>query len=321
MGLKESLASIEKRFGKGAIMKMSDGALDAPRISSGSLKLDIALGGGVAKGKIIEIYSQEACGKTGLALEILKNIQDTGGTGAIIDAEHAMNPEYAEQLGVNMDEIFIAQPSCGEEAFEITRELVRSGDIDVIIIDSVSALTPRAEIEGEVGESKMGLHAKMMSQAMRVLTGITSDNDCTLIFLNQLREKIGIMYGDPKVTTGGNALKFYASQRLAITKTPIKEGKEVIGFTQKIKCVKNKVGVPFKTAERDIIYGIGVDKVSELLDVSIDLNICQRKGAWFYYGEEVKLGQGQVKAIETLEDNPELQEEISKKVYEKLAGE
>lgn len=319
MGLKESLASIEKRFGKGSVMKMSDGNLEAARISSGGLKLDIALGGGIPKGKIVEIYSEEACGKTGLALEILKQVQDNGGTGAIIDAEHALNPEYAEQIGVNMDEIYISQPSCGEEGFEIAREMIRSKEIDIIIFDSVSAMTPRAELEGETGESKMGLQARMMSQAMRQLTGASNESECTLIFLNQLREKIGVMYGDPKVTTGGKALKFYASLRLAITKSPIRDGKDTIGFTQKIKVVKNKVGVPFKVAERDIIYGSGVDVIGELLDVAIEHGIVERKGSWFNYGE-IKLGQGQAKAQELVEDNPEMQEEILEKIKEKLAG-
>lgn len=320
MSLKESLKKLEGRFGKGAVMKMSDKPLDAPRVTSGSLKLNIALGGGYAKGKIIEIYSDEACGKTGLALELIREVQGTGGKAAIIDAEHAMNPEYAEKIGVNFNEIYIAQPDCGEDGLEIARELVRSEEIDIIVIDSVSALTPKSEIEGEVGESKMGAQARMMSQVLRQITAAAASTGCTLVFLNQMREKIGVMFGDPRTTSGGNALKFYASQRLHITKSAIKDGKEVIGFIQKIKVTKNKVGVPFKTAERDIMYETGLDLNGELLDVALDLGVIEQKGSWFNHGE-TKLGQGKTKVLELLDDNEEFKTEVEIKVYEKLAGE
>jgi recombination protein RecA len=320
MSLKESLKKLETRFGKGTVMKMSDKPLDAPRVTSGSLKLNIALGGGYAKGKIIEIFSEEACGKTGLALELVREVQNGGGTAAIIDAEHALNPEYVESIGVNFSEVYISQPESGEMAFEIAREFLRSGEIDIIVFDSVSALTPKSEIEGETGESKMGAQARMMSQAMRQITGAAANSECTLVFLNQLREKIGVMFGDPRVTSGGKALKFFASQRLSISKSPIKDGKDVIGFTQKIQVVKNKVGVPFKKMERDIIYETGADVNGELLDVAVDLGIVEKNGSWFNYGE-TKLGQGAAKVLDLFDDNEELKNEVEIKVLEKLAGE
>ncbi len=319
--LKLTLDKLDKAYGKGTVMKMSDAAVvDVEAISSGSLGLDIALGvGGYPRGRVIEIYGPESSGKTTLTLHAIAEAQKAGGIAAFIDAEHAFDRFYAEKLGVDIDNLIISQPDNGEQALEITDNLIRSGAIEIVVIDSVAALTPKSEIEGEMGDSKMGLHARLMSQALRKLTASISKTNCTVIFINQLREKIGVMFGNPETTTGGNALKFYASVRLDIRRsTQIKETDgNVTGNKTKVKVVKNKVAPPFKTAEFDIMYGEGISKVGEILDIAVEMEIIKKSGSWFSY-EDTKLGQGRdaVKAI--IKDNPELQDELEKKIKDIL---
>lgn len=319
--LQLTLDKIEKTYGKGAIMKMGDKPLEeVPFISSGSVSLDFALGiGGYPRGRVIEIYGPESSGKTTLAIHAIAEAQKKGGIAAFIDAEHAFDRFYAEKLGVDIEKLLISQPDNGEQALEITEQLIRSGAIDIIVIDSVAALTPRAEIEGEMGDSKMGLQARLMSQALRKLTSTISKTNTCCIFLNQLREKIGVMFGNPETTTGGNALKFYASIRLDIRKTTqLKEGEEVSGNRVKVKVVKNKLAPPFKKAEFDIMYGEGISKIGEIIDLGVELNIIKKSGSWFSYGE-TRLGQGRDAVKQLLVDNPELSDEMEKKIVEALA--
>ncbi|MBU2949753.1 recombinase RecA [Tamlana sp. 2_MG-2023] len=315
--LKLTLDKLDKAYGKGTVMKMSDSAIvDVEAIPSGSLGLDIALGvGGYPRGRVIEIYGPESSGKTTLTLHAIAEAQKAGGIAAFIDAEHAFDRFYAEKLGVDIDNLIISQPDNGEQALEIADNLIRSGAIDIVVIDSVAALTPKSEIEGEMGDSKMGLHARLMSQALRKLTGSISKTKCTVIFINQLREKIGVMFGNPETTTGGNALKFYASVRLDIRRsTQIKETNgDVAGNKTRVKVVKNKVAPPFKTAEFDIMYGEGVSKVGEILDLAVEHEIVKKSGSWFSY-EETKLGQGRDAVKALIKDNPELMEELEAKV-------
>ena len=315
--LKLTLDKLDKAYGKGTVMKMSDQAIeDVDAISSGSLGLDIALGvGGYPRGRVIEIYGPESSGKTTLTLHAIAEAQKAGGIAAFIDAEHAFDRFYAEKLGVDLENLIISQPDHGEQALEIADNLVRSGAIDIIVIDSVAALTPKSEIEGEMGDSKMGLHARLMSQALRKLTASISKTNCTMIFINQLREKIGVMFGNPETTTGGNALKFYASVRLDIRRsTQIKDSNgTVMGNKTRVKVVKNKVAPPFKTAEFDIMYGEGVSKVGEVLDIAVEHNIIKKSGSWFSY-DDTKLGQGRDAVKSLIKDNPELMDELEEKV-------
>ena len=319
--LKLAIEKIEKDFGKGSIMKLGDKpAINVEAIPTGSLALDIALGiGGVPRGRIIEIYGPESSGKTTLAQHIVAECQKKGGIAAFVDAEHALDPEYARNLGVNIDELLISQPDTGEQALDITEELVRSGAVDVVVVDSVAALVPKAEIEGSMEEQQMGLQARLMSKALRKLTGIIGKTNTTVIFINQLRQKIGVMYGNPEVTTGGNALKYYASVRLEIRLVEgLKGDGEDIGNHVRVKVLKNKVAPPFRTAEFDIIFGKGICKVGNILDVAVNLNIVKKAGAWFSYNEE-KLGQGRDKAKEVLTNNPDLLAEIEELVRKKLS--
>lgn len=315
--LKLTLDKLDKAYGKGTVMKMSDKAVvDVEAISSGSLGLDIALGvGGYPRGRVIEIYGPESSGKTTLTLHAIAEAQKAGGIAAFIDAEHAFDRFYAEKLGVDLDNLIISQPDNGEQALEIADNLIRSGAIDIVVIDSVAALTPKSEIEGEMGDSKMGLHARLMSQALRKLTGSISKTNCTVIFINQLREKIGVMFGNPETTTGGNALKFYASVRLDIRRsTQIKETDgSVSGNKTRVKVVKNKVAPPFKMAEFDIMYGEGISKVGEILDIAVENEIVKKSGSWFSY-EDTKLGQGRDAVKALIKDNPELMDELEAKV-------
>ena len=318
--LRLTMEKLDKTYGKGAVMLMGDKAVEEVEvIPSGSLGLDIALGiGGYPRGRVIEIYGPESSGKTTLTLHAIAEVQRRGGIAAFIDAEHAFDRFYAEKLGVKTEDLIISQPDNGEQALEITDNLIRSGAIDLIIVDSVAALTPRAEIEGEMGESKVGLHARLMSQALRKLTATISKTNVTCMFINQLREKIGVMFGSPETTTGGNALKFYASVRLDIRRsTQIKDGDVAIGNRVKVKVVNNKVAPPFRTAEFDILYGEGISKVGEIVDLGVSTNVIAKSGSWFSYGD-TKLGQGRdgVKAI--LKDNPELCEEIENAIVAKL---
>jgi len=314
--LQLTMEKIEKSYGKGSIMRLGDKPVDdVAAISSGSIGLDLALGiGGYPKGRVIEIYGPESSGKTTLAIHAIAEAQKAGGIAAIIDAEHAFDPGYASKLGVNINELLISQPDNGEQALEIADNLIRSGAIDIIVIDSVAALTPKAEIEGEMGDSKMGLQARLMSQALRKLTANISKTKTCCIFINQLREKIGVMFGNPETTTGGNALKFYASVRLDIRKIgQLKEGEEVQGNHTRVKVVKNKIAPPFRKAEFDIIFGEGISKMGEIIDLGVELNIIKKSGSWFSYGE-TKIGQGRDSVKALLTDNPELSEEIEKKI-------
>jgi recombination protein RecA len=320
--LQLTLDKLEKSYGKGSVMKLGDAPIEAiDSISTGSISLDIALGiGGVPKGRVIEIYGPESSGKTTLATHIIAEAQKRGGIAAFIDAEHAFDKGYAKKLGVDVDNLLISQPDNGEQALEIADNLIRSGAIDVIVIDSVAALVPKAEIEGEMGDSKMGLHARLMSQALRKLTGTISKTGCCCIFINQLREKIGVMFGNPETTTGGNALKFYASVRLDIRRTSqIKDSDEVSGNRVKVKIVKNKVAPPFRIAEFDIMFGEGISKTGEIIDLGVDFNIIKKAGSWFSYGE-TKLGQGRDAVKTLLLDNPELSEEIEAKIRAEVTG-
>lgn len=314
--LQLTIDKIEKNFGKGSIMKLGDNQIeDIPVIPSGSIALDKALGvGGFPKGRVIEIYGPESSGKTTLAIHAIAEAQKQGGIAAIIDAEHAFDRAYAEKLGVDVANLFIAQPDNGEQALEITEQLIRSSAIDIIVIDSVAALTPKAEIEGDMGGSVMGLQARLMSQALRKLTGTISKTNTCCIFINQLREKIGVMFGNPETTTGGNALKFYASVRLDIRKVgPIKDGEEILGNHTRVKVVKNKVAPPFKKAEFDIMYGEGISMSGEIVDLGVDFNVIKKSGSWFSYGEN-KLGQGRETVKQLVMDNPELAEELKQKI-------
>lgn len=314
--LQLTLDKLDKTYGKGTVMKMGDKAVEeVETISSGSLGLDLALGvNGYPRGRVIEIYGPESSGKTTLTLHAIAEAQKAGGIAAFIDAEHAFDRNYAEKLGVDIENLIISQPDNGEQALEIAENLIRSGAIDIVVIDSVAALTPKSEIEGEMGDSKMGLHARLMSQALRKLTGTISKTNCTVFFINQLREKIGVMFGNPETTTGGNALKFYASVRLDIRRaTQIKDGDNVIGNRTKVKVVKNKVAPPFKTAEFDIMYGEGISKTGEILDLAVEFEIIKKAGSWFSYGD-TKLGQGRDSVKVLIKDNPELADELEIKI-------
>lgn len=318
--LKLTMDKLDKTYGKGAVMRLGDDAIvDVEVIPSGSLGIDLALGiGGFPRGRVVEIYGPESSGKTTLTLHAIAEAQRLGGIAAFIDAEHAFDRFYAEKVGVDTEELIISQPDNGEQALEIADNLIRSGAIDLVVIDSVAALTPRSEIEGEMGDSKVGLHARLMSQALRKLTGTISKTNCTIIFINQLREKIGVMFGNPEVTTGGNALKFYSSVRLDIRRsTQIKDGDRVMGNRTKVKIVKNKVAPPFRTAEFDILYGEGISKVGELIDIGTLYEVINKSGSWFSY-EGTKLGQGREGVKIILRDNPELMEEIEKKIISKI---
>ncbi len=319
--LKLTLDKLDKAYGKGTVMKMSDSSVqEVDVIPTGSLGLDLALGvGGYPRGRVVEIYGPESSGKTTLTLHAIAQAQKAGGIAAFIDAEHAFDRFYAEKLGVDIDNLIISQPDHGEQALEIADNLIRSGAIDIIVIDSVAALTPKSEIEGEMGDSKMGLHARLMSQALRKLTSSISKTNCTVIFINQLREKIGVMFGNPETTTGGNALKFYASVRLDIRRsTQIKNSNnEVQGNKTRVKVVKNKVAPPFRTAEFDIMYGEGISKNGEIIDIGVDYEIVKKSGSWFSY-QDTKLGQGRDAVKSLLNDNPELMEELEQKIKEAI---
>ncbi len=320
--LQLTLDKIEKGYGKGAIMKLGDNAIeDVSVISSGSIGLDVALGvGGYPRGRVIEIYGPESSGKTTLAIHAIAEAQKAGGIAAFIDAEHAFDRFYAKKLGVDIENLYISQPDNGEQALEIADHLIRSGAIDIVVIDSVAALTPKAEIEGEMGDSKMGLQARLMSQALRKLTANISRTNTTLFFINQLREKIGVMFGNPETTTGGNALKFYASVRIDIRRIgQIKDGEEVQGNRTRVKVVKNKLAPPFRKTEFDIIYGLGISKTGELIDLGVEKEILKKSGSWFSYGE-TRLGQGRDAVKNLLRDNPELSEEIEAKIKAAIMG-
>lgn len=316
--LQLTLDKIDKDYGKGAIMKMGDQAIiDVPSISSGSIALDMAIGiGGFPRGRVIEIYGPESSGKTTLAIHAIAEAQKAGGIAAIIDAEHAFDRTYAENLGVDVENLLISQPDNGEQALEIADHLIRSGAIDIVVIDSVAALTPKAEIEGDMGDSRMGLQARLMSQALRKLTANISKTNTCCVFINQLREKIGVMFGNPETTTGGNALKFYASLRIDIRRIgQIKDGEEINGNRTRVKIVKNKLAPPFKKAEFDIMYGQGISKIGEIVDLGVEQEIIKKSGSWFSYGE-TKLGQGRETVKQLLKDNPELADELEAKIIE-----
>ena len=314
--IETAIANIEKQFGKGAVMKLGqNAAMSIESISTGSLSLDIALGiGGLPKGRIVEIYGPESSGKTTLALHVIAEAQKVGGDAAFIDAEHALDPIYARNLGVDIDSLLVSQPDNGEQALEITEALVRSNAIDVIVVDSVAALVPRAEIQGEMGDSHVGLQARLMSQALRKLAGVIGTSKCIVVFINQLREKVGITYGSPEVTTGGRALKFYASVRIDVRKIEsLKSGTEITGTHTRARVVKNKVAPPFKEGEFDILYGLGISKVGEILDLAVRLDIVQKGGSWFSYGE-TRLGQGRENVVNILKNDQKMSDEIEKKV-------
>jgi len=318
--LQLTLDKLDKAYGKGTVMKLGDQAIEeVEAIPSGSLGVDLALGvNGYPRGRIIEIYGPESSGKTTLTLHAIAEAQKAGGIAAFIDAEHAFDRGYAEKLGVDVENLIISQPDNGEQALEIAENLIRSGAIDIVVIDSVAALTPKSEIEGEMGDSKMGLHARLMSQALRKLTATISKTNCTVFFINQLREKIGVMFGNPETTTGGNALKFYASVRIDIRRAAqIKDGENVIGNRTKVKIVKNKVAPPFKTAEFDIMYGEGVSKTGEILDLAVEFEIIKKSGSWFSYGD-TKLGQGRDAVKALIKDNPELSDELELKIKDAI---
>lgn len=320
--LETALSQIEKQFGKGSVMTLGqNAAMNVESISTGSFGLDLALGvGGLPKGRITEIFGPESSGKTTLALHTVAECQKLGGTAAFIDAEHALDPVYAEELGVDVDSLLVSQPDNGEQALEITETLVRSGAVDIVVIDSVAALVPKAEIEGDMGDSHMGLHARLMSQALRKLAGVIAKTNCVCIFINQLRDKVGVVYGSSEVTTGGRALKFYASVRLDVRKIElIKSGSEAIGSRTRVKVVKNKVSPPFREAEFDMIYGKGISKTGELLDCAVKLDVIQKSGAWFSYGDE-RLGQGRDNIKAMMENDPDLMARIEKDVREKLTN-
>ena len=314
--LKTALASIEKKHGQGSVMRLGDNThMEVQAVSTGSIALDIALGiGGVPRGRIIEIFGPESSGKTTVALHIVAEVQKAGGEAAFIDAEHALDPVYAKALGVDIDNLLVSQPDCGEDALNITEELVRSGAIDVVVVDSVAALVPRQEIEGDMGQATVGVQARLMSQAMRKLSAVVSKSNCVLVFINQLREKVGVMYGNPETTSGGRALKFYASVRIDVRKTDqLKDGKEAYGNHVRCKVVKNKVAPPFKTAEFDIIYGKGISRSSEIIDYAISLDIIQKSGSWFSYNGE-RLCQGKEKVRQYVESHPEMLSELDEKI-------
>ena len=320
--LSVALANIEKQFGKGAIMRMADGAEveDIETVSTGSLGLDLALGvGGLPRGRIIEVFGPESSGKTTLALHVLASAQKRGGEVAFVDAEHALDPVYAAAIGVDIDSMLVSQPDTGEQALDITDALVRSGAIDVVVVDSVAALTPRAEIEGEMGDAFVGLQARLMSQALRKLAGTVAKTNCIVIFINQLRMKIGVMYGNPETTTGGNALKFYSSVRLDVRKVEtIKNGTEIVGNRTRVKVIKNKVAPPFREAVFDIMYGEGISRFGELLDIAVNLELVNKSGSWFSIGDE-RIGQGRDNAKQYIADHPEIAEMLEEKVRENLA--
>ncbi|MEA5405741.1 recombinase RecA [Arcicella sp. DC2W] len=320
--LQTTLEKLDKAYGKGTVMRLSDSkVLDVPVISTGSLGLDLALGvGGVPRGRVIEIYGPESSGKTTLTMHCIAEAQKNGGLAAFIDAEHAFDKGYAEKLGIDTANLLISQPDSGEQALEIAEQLISSGAIDICVIDSVAALVPKAELEGDMGDSKMGLQARLMSQALRKLTGVINRTGCCCIFINQLRDKIGVMFGSPETTTGGNALKFYASVRLDIRRIgQIKDGDNVIGNRTRVKVVKNKVAPPFKVVEFDIMYGEGISKAGEVLDLAVDMEVVKKSGSWFSYGTN-RLGQGRDGVKEMLKDNPDLLEELENKIKEKIKG-
>lgn len=316
--LEMAISQIERQFGKGSIMRLGDTAkLNVEVIPTGSLELDIALGvGGVPRGRIIEIFGPESSGKTTLALHMIAEAQKMGGTGAFIDAEHALDPVYAKNLGVNIEDLLVAQPDTGEQALEIAEALVRSGAVDIIVIDSVAALVPKAEIDGEMGDSHVGLQARLMSQALRKLAGVTSKSKTIVVFINQLREKVGVMFGNPETTPGGRALKFYATIRLDVRKVDaIKQGNEIIGSRTRVKVVKNKIAPPFKQAEFDIMYGEGISREGSILDIGASIDIIEKSGAWYSYGD-IRLGQGRENAKQFLKENKEIADEIERKIRE-----
>jgi recombination protein RecA len=319
--LSAALTQIERQFGKGAIMRMGDGsaALDVEAVSTGSLALDVALGiGGVPRGRVVEVYGPEASGKTTLTLQVVAEAQKVGGTAAFVDAEHALDPQYAEKLGVNVEDLLVSQPDTGEQALEITDMLVRSGAVDIVVVDSVAALTPKAEIEGEMGDTHVGLQARLMSQALRKLTANIKRSNCLVIFINQIRMKIGVMFGSPETTTGGNALKFYSSVRLDIRRIgAIKKGDEVIGNQTRVKVVKNKMAPPFRQAEFEILYGLGISKEGELIDLGVANNLVEKSGAWYSYDGD-RIGQGKENARQFLLENPDMAADIEQKLRSML---
>lgn len=317
--LEAALAQIEKQYGKGAVMKLGEnsGNMSIETVSAGALSLDIALGGGIPKGRIIEIYGPESSGKTTLALHAVAEVQKQGGIAGFVDAEHALDPVYAKNIGVNIDELYISQPDSGEQALEITETMVRSGAVDIVIVDSVAALVPKAEIDGDMGDSHVGLQARLMSQALRKLTAAISKSKCIVVFINQLREKVGIVFGNPETTTGGRALKFYSSVRLDVRRTEsLKQNGEIIGNHVKVKVVKNKVAPPFRQAEFDIMFGKGISKAGDILDLAVEKEIIKKSGAWFSYNEE-NIGQGRENAKVYLEENPDIMKKIEEKIKNK----